>query len=199
MAAAVVTRHLALEPYCIDLSQVVSKYIGETEKNLGRIFHCAAKVNAVLFFDEAAALFGKRSKVKDSHDRYANIEVRHSLQKMEEYEGRTILAANLRRNLDTALLRRPNVVVEFPFPDDQQRLRIWQRMFPSQVPLADELDFARLAHELHLTGGHLRNIALAAASLAASESSSVRQAHLLHAARRKCVKQGQIWPIHLPG
>ena len=199
MAAAVVSRHLARELYRIDLSQVVSKYIGETEKNLGRIFDCAAKIDAVLFFDEADALFGKRSEVKDSHDRYANIEVGYLLQKMEEYEGLTILATNLRRNLDTALLRRLNVVVEFPFPDDKQRLRIWQRMFPPQVPLADDVDFAKLAHELRLSGGHLRNIALAAASLAASESTSIHQTHLLHAARREYEKQGQSWPSHLSG
>ena len=193
MAAGVVSRQLGRDLFRVDLSQVVSKYIGETEKNLSRIFDCAASINAVLFFDEADAMFGKRSEVKDAHDRHANVEVAYLLQKMEEYEGLAVLATNLRRNLDTAFLRRLHVVIDFPFPDEAQRLNIWQRMFPSSAPLAPDVDFAALARELRLSGGHLRNVALAAASLAASEAKSIHQSHLALAAKREYEKLGHSW------
>ena len=193
MAAGVVARQLGRELFRVDLSQVVSKYIGETEKNLGRVFDAAADISAVLFFDEADALFGKRSEVKDAHDRHANVEVGYLLQKMEEYEGLAILATNLRRNLDPAFFRRLNVVIEFPFPDEAQRLDLWRRMFPPQAPLASDVNFALLARELRLSGGHLRNIALAAASLAAAAGTPVGRDQILLAARREHEKLGHSW------
>src|SRR5207244_2491395 len=132
------------------LSQVVSKYIGETEKNLDRIFTAAETSNAILFFDEADALFGKRSEVRDSHDRYANIEISYLLQKMEEYQGISILATNLRQNLDDAFMRRLQAVVEFPFPDEEYRARIWKSIFPKQTPVGPDVDFNLLAREIPL-------------------------------------------------
>ena len=140
MAAAIVGRELGLDVYRIDLSRVVSKYIGETEKNLGRVFDAAEQANVVLLFDEADALFGKRSEVKDAHDRYANIEIGYLLQRMEAYPGTTILATNLRHHLDEAFLRRLQVVVEFPMPAEADRLRLWRKMFPPEAPLAADVD-----------------------------------------------------------
>jgi SpoVK/Ycf46/Vps4 family AAA+-type ATPase len=163
MAAEVIASELQLDLYRIDLSQVVSKYIGETEKNLHQIFLEAQAGNAILFFDEADALFGKRSEVKDAHDRYANIEVGYLLQKMEEYEGIAILATNLSQHIDEAFLRRMHFVVEFPFPDQQYRKRIWQVVFPREALLAEEVDFEVLAREIKLAGGNIKNIALATA------------------------------------
>jgi MoxR-like ATPase len=193
MAAGIIANELDLDLYRIDLSQVVNKYIGETEKNLDRIFTAAQDANAILFFDEADALFGKRSEVKDAHDRYANIEVSYLLQKMEEYEGLAILATNLRQNLDEAFLRRLSFIVEFPFPDETQRRQIWSVLFPPAAPLAADVDFDWLAREVRLSGGHLRNIALAAAFLAASENSAIHQRHLLAASRREHQKHGRSW------
>ena len=143
MAAEVIARELQLDLYKIDLSQVVSKYIGETEKNLHQIFREAQSSSAILFFDEADALFGKRSEVKDAHDRYANIEISYLLQKMEEYDGIAILATNLRRNMDDAFVRRLRFIIEFPFPDEEYRERIWRVTFPREAPLASDVDFAR--------------------------------------------------------
>jgi SpoVK/Ycf46/Vps4 family AAA+-type ATPase len=135
MAAEISANELQLDLYKIDLSNLVSKYIGETEKNLSKIFQEAESRNAILFFDEADALFGKRSEVKDAHDRYANIEVGYLLRKMEEYEGMAILATNLKRNMDEGFMRRLHFVVESPFPDENKRKQIWKHMFPQQVPL----------------------------------------------------------------
>jgi DNA polymerase III delta prime subunit len=161
MAAEVLAGHLDLDLYRIDLSSVVSKYIGETEKNLRRVFDEAERSGAILFFDEADALFGKRSEVKDSHDRYANIEISYLLQRMEEYRGLAILATNLRSHLDQAFLRRLRFLVDFPFPDSGQRQRIWQRVFPSQAAV-EGLDFVALGR-LEIPGGNIKNIALKAA------------------------------------
>jgi ATP-dependent 26S proteasome regulatory subunit len=193
MAAEILARELQLDLYQIDLSQVVSKYIGETEKNLHRIFAEAQSSNAILFFDEADALFGKRSEVKDAHDRYANIEVGYLLQKMEEYEGIAILATNLRQHLDEAFVRRMQFIVEFPFPDEESRRRIWQVTFPDETPLAAEVDFSLLAREIKLAGGNIKNISLAAAFYAAGDGGVVRLPHLAQAARREFQKLGRTW------
>jgi hypothetical protein len=186
MAAEVLARELRLDLYRIDLSTVVSKYIGETEKNLRRVFDAADEGGAILLFDEADALFGKRSEVKDSHDRYANIEVSYLLQRMEAYRGLAILTTNLKDSLDSAFLRRLRFVVQFPFPDVEQRTEIWRRVFPDQTP-TEALDVEKLAR-LGVSGGTIRNIALAAAFLAADEGNPVRMAHLLRAARSEYLK-----------
>jgi AAA+ superfamily predicted ATPase len=186
MAAEVLAEELGLDLYRIDLSQVVSKYIGETEKNLRRVFDAADESAAILLFDEADALFGKRSDVKDSHDRYANIEVSYLLQRMEAYHGLAILTTNRKTALDQAFLRRIRFVVEFPFPEAAQRAEIWRRVFPRMTPTAD-LQIDRLAR-LSAAGGNIRNIALNAAFLAAHEGQPVRMAHLLRAARSEFTK-----------
>ena len=181
MAAEVLADELRLDLYRIDLSQVVSKYIGETEKNICRVFDAAEGGGAILLFDEADALFGKRSEVKDSHDRYANIEVSYLLQRMELYRGLAILTTNMKSALDTAFLRRIRFVVPFPFPDAAQRAEIWRRVFPKETPTKG-LAVDKLSN-LTVAGGNIRNIALHAAFLAADAGEPVRMAHLLHAAR----------------
>ena len=192
MAAEVIARELSLDLYKIDLSSVVSKYIGETEKNLERIFDEAAASNAILFFDEADALFGKRSEVRDSHDRYANIEISYLLQRMEAYDGITILATNLRANLDEAFTRRLQFAVDFPFPDEDDRLRIWQALFPPDLPRTGELDLPMLAQRFKLAGGNIRNILVSAAYLAAADGGQVGMPHLLHGTRRELQKMGRL-------
>ncbi len=181
MAAEVIANDLHLNLYRIDLSAVVSKYIGETEKNLRRLFDAAEDGGAILFFDEADALFGKRSEVKDSHDRYANIEINYLLQRMEAYRGLAILATNMRSALDNAFVRRLRFIVTFPFPGLAERQAIWERAFPPETP-ACGLDYKRLAR-LNLTGGSIHNIALNAAFLAAQKGTSVTMLLLLAAAR----------------
>jgi SpoVK/Ycf46/Vps4 family AAA+-type ATPase len=181
MAAEVLANELQLDLHRIDLSQVVSKYIGETEKNLGRVFDAAQDGGAILLFDEADALFGKRSEVKDSHDRYANIEISYLLQRMEAYRGLAILTTNMKNALDAAFMRRLRFVVQFPFPDAAQRARIWRTIFPGQTP-TQSLDPTKLAR-LNVTGGNIRNIALHAAFLAADADQPVRMEHLIQAAR----------------
>ena len=181
MAAEVLAGDLSLDLYRIDLSGVVSKYIGETEKNLRRVFDAAATGGAILFFDEADALFGKRSEVKDSHDRYANIEINYLLQRMEAYRGLAILATNMKSALDTAFLRRLRFIVRFPFPGVPERKAMWQKAFPADVPKGT-LDYDRLAR-LNITGGHIHNIALNAAFLAAGAGTPVTMPLILDAAR----------------
>ncbi len=176
MAAEALANELRLDLYRIDLSSVVSKYVGETEKNLRRVFDAAETGGAILLFDEADALFGKRSEVKDSHDRYANLEVSYLLQRMESYRGLAILTTNLKHALDAAFQRRLNFIVEFPFPDAAQRAEIWRRIFPQAVP-TEGLDFERLA-QLNVAGGNIRNIAIHAASLAAESKVTVRMKFL---------------------
>jgi hypothetical protein len=183
MTAEILANHLRLDLYRIDLAGVVSKYIGETEKNLRNIFDAAEQSGAILFFDEADALFGKRTEVRDSHDRYANIEVNYLLQRMEDYRGLAILCTNRRASLDRAFLRRLRFLIEFPFPDADNRRRIWQKMFPAAAPLG-ALDFAALAR-LEVPGGNIRNIALNAAFLAAGARQSIDTTHVLQAARRE--------------
>jgi hypothetical protein len=186
MAAEVLARELRLDLYRIDLSAVVSKYIGETEKNLRRVFDAAEQGGAILLFDEADALFGKRSEVKDSHDRYANIEVGYLLQRMEAYRGLAILTTNLKSALDPSFLRRIRFVVQFPRPDAAARREIWRRIFPDPTPVRG-LDVDALAR-LDVTGGAIRNIALRAAFLAADAAAPVGMGHLLEAARSECAK-----------
>jgi winged helix domain-containing protein/ATPase family protein associated with various cellular activities (AAA) len=193
MGAEVIANKLGLDLYRIDLSQVVSKYIGETEKNLDRIFTAAERSNAILFFDEADALFGKRSEVRDSHDRYANIEISYLLQKMEEYQGMSILATNLRQNLDEAFVRRLQAIVEFPFPDEAHRRKIWERVFPPEAPLAEDVKFDLLAREVRLAGGNIRNMALTAAFAAAADQGVIHLSHLVQAAHREHQKLARSW------
>ncbi len=192
MAAEVIAAELGLDLFKIDLSTVVSKYIGETEKNLERIFSEAQSSNAILFFDEADALFGKRSEVRDAHDRYANIEISYLLQRMELYDGVTILATNLRANLDEAFTRRLQFSVDFPFPEEEYRLRIWQTLFPPDVPRSPDVDLGLLARRFKLAGGNIRNIIVNAAYLAAVDGQVVTMQHLLHGARRELQKIGRL-------
>lgn len=192
MTAGVIARDLGLDLYKVDLSGVVSKYIGETEKNLDRIFRAAHASNAILFFDEADALFGKRSEVSDAHDRYANIETSYLLQKMEEHEGTVILATNLRKNIDEAFSRRMHYVVEFPMPDERHREHLWRGMFPPEAPLGDDVDLGFMARQFTLSGGDIQNVVLDAAFLAAQNGKVVAMEHLVNAMARQMSKQGQL-------
>ncbi len=192
MAAEILANELGLDLYKIDLSSVVSKYIGETEKNLAKIFEEAETSNAILFFDEADALFGKRSEVKDAHDRYANIEIGYLLQKMEEYTDVVILATNLQNNMDEAFVRRMHFSVEFLFPEENYRLRIWQNIFPKETPLDTTVDFEFLSRKFKVTGGNIKNIALAATFYAAGDGNAVTMAHLIIATKREYQKMGKL-------
>lgn len=186
-AAEAVANEAGLDLYRVDLALTVSKYIGETEKNLRRLFDAAESSGAVLLFDEADALFGKRSDVKDSHDRYANIEVSYLLQRMESYRGLAVLTTNLKSALDRAFLRRLRFVVNFPFPDEAAREALWRRQFPPQAPLDPDIDWRALAR-LHLTGGHIQAVALNGAFRAAAERRAISQRHLIEAARAEYLK-----------
>ena len=192
MAAGIIAAELGLDLYKIDLSTVISKYIGETEKNLSRVFEEAETSNAILFFDEADALFGKRSEVRDSHDRYANVEVGYLLQRMEEYEGVAILATNLRKNMDDAFVRRLHFTVDFPFPDEEDRHRIWKGIWPQDTPLDATIDLDLLASRYEVAGGNIKNIAVAAAFLAADEGEVVRMSHVIQATLREYQKTGKL-------
>jgi SpoVK/Ycf46/Vps4 family AAA+-type ATPase len=192
MAAEVLAGELSLDLYQIDLSSVVSKYIGETEKNLSAIFQEAELSQALLFFDEADALFGKRTEVKDAHDRYANIEVNYLLQRVEQFEGVVILATNLQRNLDDAFLRRMQEVVEFPFPDEVLREQIWNGHFPTNAPRDEDIDFKFLARQFKVTGGNIKNIVLNAAFLAAQESKPINMSHLILSTKAEFQKLGKL-------
>ena len=189
MAAEVLARDLELDLYRIDLSATVSKYIGETEKNLRRIFDAAEASGAILLFDEADALFGKRSEVKDSHDRYANLEISYLLQRIEAYRGLAILTTNLQRNLDEAFTRRLRFILQFPHPGAAERAEIWRRVFPPRTPV-EGLDVGKLAR-LSIAGGHIKSIALHAAVLAADDDSAVTMRHVLHAAHAEYAKLGK--------
>lgn len=192
MAADVMAGELGLELYKIDLSSVVSKYIGETEKNLARIFTEAETSNAILFFDEADALFGKRSEVRDAHDRYANIEISYLLQRMEEYDGMAILATDLHKNLDEAFVRRMHFTVEFPLPNEKNRRRIWEKIWPATMPRNPALDLDFMARRFELAGGNIRNVALAAAFLAADDGHVVEMSRLIHAIQHEYQKMGKV-------
>ena len=191
MAAEVIAGELGLDLYRIDLASTVSKYVGETEKNLKRLFDAAEHGGAILFFDEADALFGKRTEVKDSHDRYANIEVNYLLQRMEDYRGLAVLATNRKGALDRAFLRRLRFLVDFPFPDSVSRRLIWEKSFPTGAPLG-EINFDALSR-LEFAGGSIRNITLNAAFLAAGARESIGMKHIEHAARRECAKIDQVF------
>jgi hypothetical protein len=192
MGAEVIANDLGLDLYRIDLSAVVSKYIGETEKNLRRLFDAAERGGAILFFDEADALFGKRSEVKDSHDRYANIEINYLLQRMESYSGLAVLATNIKNALDTAFMRRLRFTVDFPFPGVTERKKIWQQALPPETP-SEGLDFDRLAR-LAVSGGNIHSIALNAAFAAAQTGRKVTMPVALAAARMEIRKLGK--PVH---
>nr|CBH39166.1 conserved hypothetical protein, AAA ATPase family [uncultured archaeon] len=192
MAAEVIASELELDLYKIDLSMVVSKYIGETEKNLNRIFEEAEQSNAILFFDEADALFGKRSEVRDSHDRYANIEISYLLQKMEENEGIVILATNLSQNIDDAFMRRMHFNVEFPFPEEEYRYKIWRSLIPKEAPISDDIEFEFLAKRFKVAGGNIKNIVVNAAFLAAEDSENIGMEHVIKAAKREFQKIGKV-------
>jgi len=192
MAAQVLAAELGLELFRVDLATVVSKYIGETEKNLDRIFDAADGSNAILFFDEADALFGKRSEISDSHDRYANIEVAYLLQRMEGYAGAVILATNFRRNIDDAFVRRLDFVVDFPFPDAEDRRRIWQLLLPARAPLAPDIDLNFLSVQFKLSGGSIRNCSLSAAFQAADDGGRIEMRHLVRAVALEYGKQGRL-------
>lgn len=186
MAAELIAAELDLDIYRIDLASVVSKYIGETEKNLRRIFDAAEESSAILLFDEADALFGKRSEVRDSHDRYANLEISYLLQRIDSYRGVAILTTNMQHALDSAFMRRIRFIVQFPFPDASSRARIWQRIFPFATPIG-AVDFDRLG-QLNVSGGAIRNIAMHAAFLAAEDETAIGMAHLLAASRTEYSK-----------
>jgi hypothetical protein len=191
MAAQILARDLGLELFRIDLATIVSKYIGETEKNLERIFAAAEGSNAVLLFDEADALFGKRSEVRDAHDRYANVEVAYLLQRIEGYRGAAILTTNLRQNIDEGFLRRLDLVIDFPFPDPADRERLWQRLLPGNAPL-EELDIPFLASRFKLSGGSIRNATLAGALLAADDGRRLSMEHLARAIALEYDKLGRL-------
>jgi hypothetical protein len=195
MSAAVLAREVGLDLFQVDLSAVVSKYIGETEKNLEQIFRAAEGSAAILFFDEADALFGKRSEVSDAHDRYANIEVSYILQRVERYDGVLILASNLAANMDEAFSRRLHCEIEFPLPDEPARKDLWCKAFPPSAPVADDVDRAFLARQFPLTGGEIRNVALSAAFLAAHEGSAIAMVHVVRALARQRHRQGKL-PAH---
>jgi hypothetical protein len=192
MAAEVIAMALGFDLYTIDLATVVDKYIGETEKNLDRIFNEAERVNGVLFFDEADALFGKRSDVKDAHDRYANVETAFLLQRMEAFDGIAVLATNLRSNLDEAFARRLDALIDFPMPDVEHRRMLWQRALRPGVPRADGIDLEFLAEKFELSGGHIRNIALAASYMAAAADRAVDMTDLIRGTQREFVKLGRL-------
>lgn len=199
MAAEVIAGDAGLDLYAVDLSATVSKYIGETEKNLAKIFGEAQASNAILLFDEADALFGKRTQVTDAHDRYANIEISYLLQRLDAYTGTVILATNMRQNLDEAFTRRLRFLIDFTFPDEAHRLRIWRALVPAQAPLSPDVDFAELAREFPLAGGNIKNVMLNAAFLAAADGGTICPRHLLHGTRREFDKVGKVWTGIDPG
>jgi AAA+ superfamily predicted ATPase len=191
LAAEILAGDLSLELYKLDLAAVVSKYLGETEKNLDQVFDAAAAGNVVLFFDEADALFGKRTEVSDAHDRYANVETAYLLQRLESYEGVVILATNLAKNIDAAFLRRLHATVEFPTPEEPERHRIWEKNLGVHAPL-EEVDVSFLARQFDITGGSIRNAALTAAFLAAEAGTPITMATLIQALRREFQKLGRL-------
>jgi AAA+ superfamily predicted ATPase len=192
MAAEVLATELSLVLFQIDLSTVVSKYIGETERHLSSIFQEAEMSQNLLFFDEADSLFGKRTDVKDAHDRYANLEVNYLLQRIEQYEGIVVLATNLQRNLDDAFLRRMQEVIDFPFPDETQRERIWRLHLPDDAPVEKDIDFGFLARQFKLTGGNIKNAVLAAAFMAAAQGKKIGMAEMIRGVRMELQKQGKL-------
>lgn len=192
MAAQVMASELCLDLYRVELPAVVSKYIGETEKNLEEIFEQAKKSQVILLFDEADVLFSKRTEVRDSNDKYSNMEAAFLLQKMEEYDGITILATNFLQNFDEAFKRRMKFIIDFPFPDAEHRLEIWKQVFPPEVPVEEELDYEFLASAFELSGSNIKNVALHAAFLAAAEERGVSMKHLIAGVRNEYGKNGKM-------
>ena len=192
MAAQVVANDLGIEMYKVDLSRVVSKYIGETEKNLNQVFEEAKKSNVILFFDETDAILGKRTEVKDSHDKNANLETAYLLQKMEEYNGITVMTTNYKENIDNAFFRRISYVIQFSFPDSKARKAIWQGIFPAQTPMEANVDWDYLAEQFEITGGSIKNIALVASFMAARAGEAVGMRHIVRAVKYELTKQGKI-------
>ncbi len=192
LAARVLANELGLELFRIDLATVVSKWLGETEKNLERVFAAAQGANAVLFFDEADAVFGRRSDVQDSHDRYANLQTAYLLQRMERHDGPIVLATNMRGNIDDAFLRRMDAVIEFPFPTAEYRLRLWELLLPPEAPRAPDVELDFLAERFELSGGGIRNAAIAAAVLAASEGSAIGMTQLVRGVAMEYAKHGRL-------
>lgn len=195
LSAQIVAGELGLDLYRVDLSTVVSKYIGDTEKNLEKIFTEAQDSNVILFFDEADALFGKRSDVGDSHDRYANIEVGYLLQRIETYDGLVLMATNLGANLDEAFTRRVSFIIDFPFPESDARLRLWETLIPEAVPRADDLDLMELAERYKVAGGGIRNAIVCAIYNAAEAQRPLCQADLLHGIHREMQKMGKVYKV----
>jgi len=181
---------LGLDLYTIDLGLLVSKYIGETEKNLNALFDAVAHEPMLLLFDEADSLFGKRSEVKDAHDRYANLEVNYLLSRLERYKGPSVMTSNSKDRIDPDVLRRFQFVIDFPLPDAAERSRLWRLYLPVRAPIDRDVDTDNLAEELELTGGQIRNAALHAAFLAAGESSSITMKHITRAIQAELVKSG---------
>jgi SpoVK/Ycf46/Vps4 family AAA+-type ATPase len=192
MSAEVIAGSLGLDLYVIDLSTIVDKYIGETEKNLDRVFTEADRVNGVLLFDEADAIFGKRSEVKDARDRYANVEVAYLLQRMEQFDGMAILTTNLRANVDEAFLRRLDAIVDFPLPEVDDRRRLWERNLSAGAPKADDIDLDFLARHFTLSGGNIRNVAVGAAFLAAEAALPLDMKDLVRETAREYRKLGRL-------
>lgn len=192
MAVQVIANELGLDLYRVDLSQLVSKYIGETEKNISQLFHKAKNINALLFFDEADALFSKRSEVKDSHDRNANAQTAHLLQKLEDYEGIAVLATNYINNIDDAFKRRIKFMIHFPFPQADVRLSLWKTILPCRVPCGEELDFEYYAQHFELSGSSIKEILTNAAYMAASEKEKLANRHIIEAVKLNFAKYGKI-------
>ena len=192
LAARVLANELGLELFRIDLATVVSKWLGETEKNLDRVFAAAQGANAVLFFDEADAVFGRRSDVQDSHDRYANLQTAYLLQRMERHDGPVVLATNMRGNIDDAFLRRMDAVVEFPFPTAEFRLRLWELLLPDEAPRGADVDLHFLAERFELSGGGIRNAAIAGAVLAAQDGTVIGMEQLVRGVAMEYAKLGRL-------
>jgi SpoVK/Ycf46/Vps4 family AAA+-type ATPase len=196
MAAQILARSLGMEIYRVDLAGVMSKYIGETEKNLRQIFDACERANVLLFFDEADALFGQRTQVKDAHDRFANIEIDYLLQRMEQFDGIAVLATNRRADMDSAFLRRVRFIIDFLPPGIAERRRLWTLVLPGRSPtgeaLLDPIDWDHLAQRLDMTGAEIKLAAMGAAFLARSQNVRIGMAHVLHAARRELSKRGVI-------
>ena len=192
MASQVIACQLDLDIYRVDLSQVMDKFIGETEKKLSQLFDETHRSGAILFFDEGDALFGKRSEVNDAHDRYANVEIGYLLQRMEEHDGIVILATNRKQDMDEAFTRRFDVMIDFPMPNEKERLRIWQGMFPNEVEISPNINFKKLAKKFELSGGEIRNTVLTAAYLAADEKQLIGVQHIKKALKRELHKSGRV-------
>lgn len=193
MAASIIANELNLALYRVDLANVLSKYIGETEKHLAQLFDQAESMNVVLYFDEAESLFSKRTETRDAHDRYANLQTGYLLQRIETYPGIVILATNLLSNMDKAFTRRFRFMIEYPFPEPAQRQQLWRKAFPAEAPMADDVDFELLAEKAALSGGNINNIALRAAIYAAAEHQPVNMSYLLRAVEREYDKLGKVF------